>query len=81
MLQMYVGLTRLLKEAAVDDRVVITALTGAGDFYSSGNDISKTLETFSKANITQAIDQNCDRVRYETQKIQNVLFYQTRTMN
>ncbi|PNF39313.1 Enoyl-CoA delta isomerase 2, mitochondrial [Cryptotermes secundus] len=61
--EMYIGLTRLLKEAAVDDRVVITALTGAGDFYSSGNDISKTLETFSKANITQAIDQSCDRVR------------------
>lgn len=81
MLQMYIGLTRLLKEAAVDDRVVITALTGAGDFYSTGNDFSELLETFSIANVTQAIDQGCDRVRYETRKIQNVLFYQTQTMN
>jgi enoyl-CoA hydratase/carnithine racemase len=66
MLQTYTGLTRLLKEAAGDDRVVITALTGVGDFYSSGNDLSKSLEAFSNVDVTQTIKQSCDRLRYES---------------
>lgn len=61
--EMYTGLTRLLKEAAGDDRVVITALTGAGDCYSSGNDLSKSLEAFLNADLNQTIKQSCDRVR------------------
>ncbi|XP_069701226.1 enoyl-CoA delta isomerase 2-like isoform X2 [Periplaneta americana] len=36
---MYVSITRLLNEAATDDRVKVTVFTGAGDYYSSGNDI------------------------------------------
>jgi enoyl-CoA hydratase/carnithine racemase len=63
---MYSGLPRLLKEAAGDDRVVITALTGAGDFYSSGNDLSKALKAFSNADIIQTIKQSCNILRYES---------------
>ena len=29
-----------LKEAAEDPKTVVTVTTGAGDFYSSGNDLS-----------------------------------------
>lgn len=32
-----------LNDAAVDDTVTIAALTGDGDYYSSGNDISNFL--------------------------------------
>jgi enoyl-CoA hydratase/carnithine racemase len=63
---MYIGLTKLLKEAAGDDRVVVTALTGAGDFYSSGNDLSKSLEAFSNADHTQTVKQSLDVIRYDT---------------
>jgi enoyl-CoA hydratase/carnithine racemase len=63
---MYIGLTRLLKEAAMDDRVVITALTGAGDFYSSGNDISNVLEAVYSADVAKTIKQSCNGVRYES---------------
>jgi len=62
MLQMYDGLTRLLNEAAVDDRVVITALTGAGDCYSSGNDMSDSLQHF--AGGLDGINESCNRIRY-----------------
>jgi enoyl-CoA hydratase/carnithine racemase len=64
MLQMYNGLTKLLKEAAADDRVVITALTGAGDFYSSGNDLSNSLEAFSSADHTQTLKQSLNVIWY-----------------
>jgi enoyl-CoA hydratase/carnithine racemase len=63
---MYSGLTRLLKDAAEDDRVVITALTGEGGFYSSGNDLSNSLEAFSSAGHVQTMKQTLNIVRYET---------------
>lgn len=28
----------ILRKSAVDDQVVVTILTGTGDYYSSGND-------------------------------------------
>jgi enoyl-CoA hydratase/carnithine racemase len=64
MLQMYDGLTRLLNEAAVDDRVVITALTGAGDVYSSGNDISGALQNIVGGDFLGKIKENTNRLRY-----------------
>ena len=60
MLQMYDGLTRLLNEAAVDDRVVITALTGAGDVYSSGNDMPETIKSMGDGDFLQILN----RLRY-----------------
>jgi len=65
MLQMYDGLARLLNEAAVDDRVVITALTGAGDCYSSGNDMSDVLQRFAGGGGADGIKENSNRIRYE----------------
>lgn len=39
-LKMYRGVTLALQEAAQDPSTHITALTGTGDYYSSGNDLS-----------------------------------------
>jgi len=61
--QMYDGLARLLNEAAVDDRVVITALTGAGDCYSSGNDMADSLQHFAGGNGLDGIKESCNRIR------------------
>lgn len=38
--QMYEAVTAILNNDAQDDSVVITILTGEGDYYSSGNDLS-----------------------------------------
>ncbi|XP_014203296.1 enoyl-CoA delta isomerase 2, mitochondrial [Copidosoma floridanum] len=43
--QMYRELTRLLAESAINEEVTLFAITGNGDFYSSGNDfISYVME-------------------------------------
>ncbi|KAJ8672726.1 hypothetical protein QAD02_003986 [Eretmocerus hayati] len=42
--QMYTELTRILDSSAMDDAVRILAVTGKGDFYSSGNDFICTFE-------------------------------------
>ncbi|KAH3775462.1 enoyl-CoA delta isomerase 2-like isoform X1 [Dreissena polymorpha] len=39
-IQMYEELIAALKEASVDNSVVIATLTGAGDYFCSGNDLS-----------------------------------------
>ncbi|XP_049862521.1 enoyl-CoA delta isomerase 2-like isoform X3 [Schistocerca gregaria] len=38
--KMYEGVTQILNDAAHNDEVSIVAFTGAGDYYSSGNDLS-----------------------------------------
>lgn len=45
---MYLKITNILNDAAKDENVAVTVLTGSGDYYSSGNDIISSLE--SKAN-------------------------------
>lgn len=35
---MYAGITNILKEAANNPNISMVAITGTGDFYSSGND-------------------------------------------
>lgn len=61
---MYDGLARLLNEAAVDDRIVITALTGAGDFYSSGNDLTNATKFIADGDIIESTKESCNRIRY-----------------
>jgi peroxisomal 3,2-trans-enoyl-CoA isomerase len=61
--QMYDGLTRLLNEAAVDDRVVITVLTGAGDCYSGGNDMSGVMQRFAGGDVIDGIKETSNRIR------------------
>uniref|UniRef100_A0A914WGQ5 Uncharacterized protein n=1 Tax=Plectus sambesii TaxID=2011161 RepID=A0A914WGQ5_9BILA len=38
---MYAEITRLLKEASNDSEVLLTALTGTGEYFSSGSDLSR----------------------------------------
>lgn len=38
--EMYRGMKDELEKAAMDEKTVITALTGSGDYFSSGNDLS-----------------------------------------
>ena len=37
---MYAEVQQALEEAGADDSVVLTILTGAGEYYCSGNDLS-----------------------------------------
>lgn len=39
----YIALAAALNAAAIDDSVTVVAITGAGAYYSSGNDISGVL--------------------------------------
>ena len=39
-LQMYKEVQHALREAGEEDSVVVTVITGAGDYYCSGNDLS-----------------------------------------
>ncbi|KAG6455383.1 enoyl-CoA delta isomerase 2 [Manduca sexta] len=48
---MYIRVKNILNEAAEDDNVSVIVLTGAGDFYSSGNDFSAALEKPSENNL------------------------------
>lgn len=41
--QMYEGLTNILKSSATDNNVRVVLLTGTGDYYCSGNDLSNFL--------------------------------------
>lgn len=40
----YIALAAALNAAAVDDSVTVVALTGAGAYYSSGNDLSGMMQ-------------------------------------
>ena len=40
---MYEGLTNILKSSATDNNVRVVLLTGTGDYYCSGNDLSNFL--------------------------------------
>lgn len=54
-IQMYRDITKILNDAAEDDDVAIVKLTGAGKYYSSGNDL-KDIITMSPSEIDQAIN-------------------------
>lgn len=41
--EVYKEITKILNTDAVDDNIVVTILTGVGEYYSSGNDISSAL--------------------------------------
>lgn len=39
--ELYDGLAKILRQAARDDNINVLAITGVGEFYSSGNDLSR----------------------------------------
>ena len=60
---MYEGLTSILNSAAKDDNVIMTVLTGADDFYSSGNDMVAALQSQTSDDATGSSDRTIARVR------------------
>ena len=54
---MYSEITKILNEDATNDDVIVTVFTGAGSFYSSGNDLEGNSE-FTE----EAMRAACDRV-------------------
>lgn len=56
----YVAVTRTLNDAATDDTVTVVALTGAGSYFSSGNDLSAAL---LEDDVLAGRDRNLNLVR------------------
>eukprot|EP01102_Stenamoeba_stenopodia_P015910 TRINITY_DN5495_c0_g1_i2.p1 TRINITY_DN5495_c0_g1~~TRINITY_DN5495_c0_g1_i2.p1 ORF type:complete len:238 (-),score=72.35 TRINITY_DN5495_c0_g1_i2:49-762(-) len=55
---MYEGLPILLQNAAKDPEVRVVVLTGTGDYYSSGNDLSNFMQSLNEGgDISSATDQ------------------------
>lgn len=50
---MYVKLTNILNVDSVNDDVVVSIITGAGDFYSSGNDFGFSHDDSDQLNIVK----------------------------
>lgn len=44
--QMYQEITKILNEDSTDDNIVITIITGVGEYFSSGQDLKSALENF-----------------------------------
>lgn len=61
--QMYEGIASILNAAATDDRVTVTALTGANDFYSSGNDIFSQMQSAIGQDSSALVKASIGRVR------------------
>lgn len=56
-LQMYQELTNILNKDALDDNIIITIITGVGEYFSSGNDLKSAMEnTRSIDNITENVE-------------------------
>ena len=60
MLQMYQEVQHALQRAGKEDSVVVTVITGAGDYYCSGNDLS---------NFAQIPPEGPQKLAAEAQKI------------
>lgn len=54
-LDMYAQITKILEEAAKDDNVTVTVITGAGDYFSSGNDLIGTLDRIGKVDVNPGL--------------------------
>ena len=55
---MYPGMGRILKEAAEDPAVRVAAITGAGPYYSAGNDLTNfaKLDLSNPAELSALVD-------------------------
>lgn len=47
--KMYQNITRILNEDAKNDNIVLTILTGNGDFFSSGNDVMESIQAMNSS--------------------------------
>ncbi|KAG5878618.1 hypothetical protein JTB14_019521 [Gonioctena quinquepunctata] len=53
---MYRKLGNILNEDAKDDKIVITIITGVGDYFSSGNDLKSSLESDTETGLKTVKD-------------------------
>ncbi|XP_071451203.1 enoyl-CoA delta isomerase 2-like isoform X3 [Hetaerina americana] len=60
--EMYHDLILALKEAASDEKTFITVITGRGDYYSSGNDITSGAD-FVSGDLKERINEACILIR------------------
>ncbi|XP_071451202.1 enoyl-CoA delta isomerase 2-like isoform X2 [Hetaerina americana] len=60
--KMYHDLILALKEAASDEKTFITVITGRGDYYSSGNDITSGAD-FVSGDLKERINEACILIR------------------
>lgn len=51
----YKAVIKALKDAEADDSVRIVAFTGAGDYYSSGNDLGASARTAGADNLEESL--------------------------
>nr|CAI5845378.1 unnamed protein product [Callosobruchus analis] len=51
--EMYKEITKLLKQDSSDDNIVITIITGNGDYFSSGNDLERIMD--GTADVSQRL--------------------------
>lgn len=58
----YLELTRALQEANENPQITTVAITGTGDFYSSGNDIKAAFEAFQSDDPEAAVKASHDRI-------------------
>jgi len=61
--ELYAAITRTLNELSIRDDVAITAITGAGDYYSSGNDLMAAFESLGSSDIEATISNSVETVR------------------
>lgn len=54
----YQGITDALNAAGSDENVSIVAITGAGDFYSSGNDMSDVMNRMGTENLEDQLEKS-----------------------
>ncbi|XP_066991590.2 enoyl-CoA delta isomerase 2 isoform X1 [Anabrus simplex] len=70
--KMYLEIKDALEESIKDESVVITALTGTGEYYSSGNDISSFAE-FAQKDIDVVIQETSMNLQFSLAFFQDVL--------
>lgn len=81
---MYREIPAALKAGATDDNVVVTVLTGSGNFYCSGNDMNSYLDwqgvdvtkiTQEAALRLQSVHSNCTSIFWGSQTTLSDFFY------
>lgn len=52
----YTKITQILNQDATDDRIVVTVLSGVGDYFSSGNDIVNAISERDKEGLQKKVE-------------------------
>lgn len=73
---MYNEIPQALKYAADCEDIVMVAITGSGDYYSSGNDISSSAKFVNEdEDLSTVVHEACSTVQYGCQLILEISNY------